>query len=146
MRRLYTILRLLGYAGGLLGMVLFVLGKQGGSGKAAAPWLPAASAPGANKADRSRDRSGPASPHAAPGRRGQGTAAATEHAPARRRSPWLPVPQDASAPALVDPAAAREAARYAEPIASRELILQVLAASDGPMDAGALARVLSVLR
>lgn len=31
MRRLYTILRLLGYAGGLLGMVLFVLGKQGGN-------------------------------------------------------------------------------------------------------------------
>ena len=35
----------------------------------------------------------------------------------------------------LDPHAAREAARYEEPIASREMILQMLAAADGPMDA-----------
>ena len=38
-----------------------------------------------------------------------------------------------------DPHARREAERYAEPIASREAILQVLASADGPIDADALA-------
>ena len=39
---------------------------------------------------------------------------------------------------------AAEARRYAQPIASREMILQVLAASDGPMDADALAEKLGL--
>jgi len=43
-----------------------------------------------------------------------------------------------------DPHAAREAQRYAQPIASREMILQVLAANDGPMDADALAQKLAL--
>ncbi|HET7126972.1 MAG TPA: ribonuclease R [Lysobacter sp.] len=43
-----------------------------------------------------------------------------------------------------DPHARREAERYAEPIASREMILQVLAASDGPMETDALARKLAL--
>ncbi|RZA16229.1 MAG: ribonuclease R, partial [Lysobacteraceae bacterium] len=43
-----------------------------------------------------------------------------------------------------DPHAAREAQRYAQPIASREMILQVLAASDGPLDADALAQKLAL--
>ena len=43
-----------------------------------------------------------------------------------------------------DPHAAREAARYEQPIASREMILQVLTASDGPMDADALAQKLAL--
>jgi ribonuclease R len=43
-----------------------------------------------------------------------------------------------------DPHAAREAQRYAQPIASREMILQVLAANDGPMDADALALKLAL--
>jgi ribonuclease R len=43
-----------------------------------------------------------------------------------------------------DPHAAREAQRYAQPIASREMILQVLAANDGPMDADALAQRLAL--
>src|SRR4249919_1235506 len=43
-----------------------------------------------------------------------------------------------------DPHAAREAARYEQPIASREMILQVLAANDGPMDADALADKLAL--
>jgi ribonuclease R len=38
-----------------------------------------------------------------------------------------------------DPHADREAQRYAEPIASREAILQLLGAAEGPMDADALA-------
>jgi ribonuclease R len=44
-----------------------------------------------------------------------------------------------------DPQAAREAGRYANPIASREAILDVLAAADGPMDAEALASRLGLL-
>ncbi|MCJ0825140.1 ribonuclease R [Luteimonas sp. 50] len=43
-----------------------------------------------------------------------------------------------------DPQAGREAARYQQPIASREMILQVLAAHDGPMDAQALAERLAL--
>lgn len=43
-----------------------------------------------------------------------------------------------------DPQAAREAQRYDQPIASREMILQVLAANDGPMDADALAQKLAL--
>ena len=43
-----------------------------------------------------------------------------------------------------DPHAAREAARYEQPIASREMILQVLTANDGPMDADALAQKLAL--
>jgi ribonuclease R len=43
-----------------------------------------------------------------------------------------------------DPHAAREAQRYEQPIASREMILQVLAAHDGPMDAEALASKLAL--
>ena len=43
---------------------------------------------------------------------------------------------------MQDPQAAREAARYEQPIASREMIVQLLAAADGPMDAGELAQKL----
>ncbi|WP_338064831.1 ribonuclease R [Thermomonas paludicola] len=43
-----------------------------------------------------------------------------------------------------DPHAQREAQRYANPIASREMILQVLAAHDGPMDEAELARKLAL--
>ncbi|NUS38402.1 MAG: ribonuclease R [Lysobacter sp.] len=49
-----------------------------------------------------------------------------------------------SAAPLHDPHAEREAARYEQPIASREMILAVLAASDGPMDADALAQRLAL--
>jgi len=45
---------------------------------------------------------------------------------------------------LQDPHAAREAARYADPIASREAILQRLSAADGPIDADALAAALDL--
>ena len=70
------------------------------------------------------------------GARGTG---ATKHdasaAPARRGGPR---------PSDHDPHAEREASRYERPIASREMILQVLAASDGPMDADALAQKLAL--
>ena len=55
--------------------------------------------------------------------------------PRRTRKP----PSNKAKPPTHDPHAAREAQRYDQPIASREMILQVLAAHDGPMDAVALA-------
>ncbi|WP_259304819.1 ribonuclease R [Thermomonas sp. S9] len=57
-----------------------------------------------------------------------------EPPPAGRRTP---VPAS-------DPHAQREAQRYAQPIASREMILQVLAAHEGPLDDTELARVLGL--
>ncbi len=45
---------------------------------------------------------------------------------------------------LHDPYAEREAARYEQPIASREMILGVLSAAEGPMEADALAAKLSL--
>ena len=71
-----------------------------------------------------------------------------------KRPPWMPEPAampagqrrqgpPPTAPAF-DPHAHREAQRYAQPIASREMILQVLAAQDGPMDDTALAGQLAL--
>ncbi len=72
---------------------------------------------------------------------------------AGKRPGWLPEPppsgagrrppRPASAPAA-DPHAHREAQRYEHPIASREMILQVLAANDGPMDDTELAHKLAL--
>jgi len=59
---------------------------------------------------------------------------------ARGAKPAQPNPQGG----YVDPYADREAARYEQPIASRETILQVLAAADGPMPAEALAEKLAL--
>jgi ribonuclease R len=89
--------------------------------------------PGASRAGRPKQAGGKGKPGAA-------------------QPPWMPEPaarRGARAPGPVappasDPHAGREAERYANPIASREMILQVLAASDGPMDAEALARALSL--
>ncbi len=70
--------------------------------------------------------------------------------------PWMPQATAMSAPRKTgrvdthptaprfDPHAQREAQRYEYPIASREMILQVLAAQDGPMDADALAQKLGL--
>ncbi|HEY4560002.1 MAG TPA: ribonuclease R, partial [Lysobacter sp.] len=44
----------------------------------------------------------------------------------------------------VDPQAAREAARYEKPIASREMILHLLAASDGPLPMDVIAEQLGI--
>ena len=46
----------------------------------------------------------------------------------------------AKAAGFVDPYAAREAERYAEPIASREAILELLADAEGPQTAEDLAQ------
>ncbi|MDI9240461.1 ribonuclease R [Lysobacter sp. LF1] len=70
---------------------------------------------------------------------------------APKRPGWLPEPppmpprgRAPSRTAFHDPHAAREAARYEQPIASREVILQMLMQSDGPMPAEALAERLGL--
>src|SRR5690348_12982871 len=111
-------------------------GKRGGRGKDSTgkPGKPAghSNKPGAARS-RKPAASGrppwmPESPSTAPSRGG--------HRP--QPSSRLPRQPDS------DPHARREAERYADPIASREMILQVLAASDGPMEADALARKLAL--
>ncbi len=79
-----------------------------------------------------------------------------KRSPAKRaKQPgWLPEPDprgkhgappsNNAGPPARDPHAAREAKRYDHPIASREMILQVLAAHDGPMDVEALAAKLDL--
>ena len=100
-----------------------------------------------------------------PSKRGQGRgkgagtvkgAGKTSGSPAKgagKRPGWMPeppaggpgrrAPRPTSAP-VADPHAHREAQRYEKPIASREMILQVLAAQDGPMDDQALAQKLEL--
>lgn len=75
---------------------------------------------------------------------------------AAKRPGWLPEapahfrgaapaarPPRTSAPHR-DPHAAREAQRYEQPIASREMLLRILEANDGPMDADGLAQKLAL--
>ncbi len=67
--------------------------------------------------------------------------------PSGARPPWMPEPPPAGRRTPVpaaDPHAQREAQRYAQPIASREMILQVLAAHEGPLDDTELARALGL--
>jgi ribonuclease R len=93
--------------------------KEGGKQRGNLPgWLPD---PGLARAMGARDTGAPKRDAAA--------------APARRGASRSPAH---------DPHAEREASRYERPIASREMILQVLAASDGPMDADALAQKLAL--
>ncbi|TAA11042.1 ribonuclease R [Pseudoxanthomonas winnipegensis] len=63
----------------------------------------------------------------------------------RPRGPRVVVPaQGAGHAGFVDPHAAREAERYAQPIASREVILGTLAASEGPLTAEEVAAKLDL--
>src|SRR5207342_1838740 len=99
-----------------------------------------------------RGKPGSKSPKAA----GSGTSAkpGPKHKAAKRPG-WMPEPPAhfRGAPAAKplrtsaphrDPHAAREAQRYEQPIASREMILGVIEAHDGPMDANALAQKLGL--
>jgi len=69
-----------------------------------------------------------------------------------KRPGWMPEPPRGPRPLRAapahsdgrDPYADREAARYEQPIASREMILQMLTAADGPMPAEALAEKLAL--
>jgi len=101
--------------------------KKGGAKPPAArpPWLPDNLQHGASKTPRKKAASGPASflPQV-PGPAVKGPAV--------------------KAPPYHDPYADREASRYEQPIASRELILQTLAAADGPMSAETLAEQLKL--
>ena len=54
--------------------------------------------------------------------------------PKKSLPPWMPQNlTDGAKPLIKDPYAHREAARYANPIASREMILGILVSSNGPM-------------
>ena len=83
-------------------------------------------------------KAGSAAPGAAP-RGAPRKGAAPPASPAPRKRPGF----DRHG-GLHDPHADREAQRYADPIASREAILQLLGAADGPMDADALAERLQL--
>lgn len=103
---------------------------------------------GSGRGSKTPGKSGPAkTPGAA-----RGNAASGGNA---KRAPWLPTvagpsrghrPSGPDAPGgdLRDPHADREAARYEQPIASREMILQLLTAADGPMTADDLAEKLAL--
>src|SRR5688572_15183795 len=105
--------------------------KRGGSRKSAAPF---------------ESRSGKSGKGGAP-KQGGGP----KHKAAQRPG-WMPAPLSGgrvpnAPPRPVphrDPNAAREAARYQQPIASREMLLRILEANDGPRDADALAQKLAL--
>jgi ribonuclease R len=106
--------------------------KKGGATKPAAARPAKGSEPGAaGKSGKSAKQGKPAPPPARPRRKPE--AAASTVPP--RRGPSGPA---ASARGR-DPHAEREALRYANPIASREAILALLAESDGPLDAEQIA-------
>lgn len=92
------------------------------------------------------------SKNAAPSRAGKpGKSAKGDAGKPAKRPGWMPEPPPATrgrGPArgasFHDPYAAREAARYEQPIASREVILQMLTQADGPMPAEALAERLGL--
>lgn len=93
------------------------------------------------------------SKNAAPSRAGKpGKSAKGDAGKPAKRPGWMPEPPPAPSrgrgPArgtsFHDPYAAREAARYEQPIASREVILQMLTQADGPMPAEALAERLGL--
>lgn len=92
------------------------------------PWMPeSAAAPATKPAAGGGRKPRPEAKAPAPGRRKPASAA-----------------QPARGGGFHDPYAAREAERYAEPIASREAILQLLDQCDGPQSVDELARLLKL--
>ena len=113
--------------------------RSGGKGASKMPpWMPeslSAPAPGARKQGGAKS----ASPKSA------GPQPGAHDNPSRPRGRRVPPPQverqamTADASGFQDPHAAREAERYADPIASREAILQLLEECDGPQTADEIA-------
>ena len=117
-----------------------------------------------SKKTPSRGKSGPKSParnsaSKSPGasRPGKPGGKGDARKPAAKRPGWMPEPPPAGfrppqragrsptpGSAFHDPHAEREAARYEQPIASREVILQMLVEADGPLPAEDLAQRLSL--
>ncbi|MFD0737787.1 ribonuclease R [Lysobacter koreensis] len=67
------------------------------------------------------------------------------HPTSPRARPLQPMPAAGAHPPGHDPYADREARRYEQPIASREMIVQLLAAADGPMAIEELAQKLALI-
>ncbi|TWI04894.1 ribonuclease R [Luteimonas cucumeris] len=119
---------------------------------------------GSGRGKTSSGKTGAGKPGAGPARSGKAGGGRTATAAkgtksAGQRPPWMPEPparsgagrppasgqRAGSTPGVFsDPQAAREAGRYENPIASREAILQLLAAADGPLSADALAEQLQL--
>src|SRR5690606_36934938 len=103
-----------------------------------------------NKRGGARKSSGKAGSPGKSGAPGKGAKPGGGKPGGKKKPGWMPdpPPRGARKPPLApihgdvskgDPYAEREAARYDQPIASREMILQLLVTSDGPLDGEALA-------
>ncbi|MDQ3617525.1 MAG: ribonuclease R [Pseudomonadota bacterium] len=112
---------------------------------------------GPSRGGKSSGNAGPSNPSAAKPRRSGNNQTAKGAKPPAKRPGWMPdLPAQGRAgkpspggtgPGRApshDPHAQREAARYEQPIASREMLLQLLAAADGPMPAEELAEKLAL--
>jgi len=119
--------------------------KASGSSKSGAPKSGAKSGKNPSGKAASAPRGGK------PGKPGKSTGPTGGGRKTPQRPGWMPEPlppahraRDGAASAFNDPYAAREAARYEQPIASREVILQMLVQADGPMLAEDLAQQLNL--
>jgi len=127
--------------------------KRGTGGKLP-PWMPesarAAAGDGQGRKAGKPGKAGkgpkPAAGTAKPARGGKPAAPARAGGGSRRTGPATAAAgrPRTGAPGFHDPQAAREAARYDNPIASREAILALLADSPGPLDAQAIAEALGL--
>jgi len=109
-----------------------------------------------NKRGGARKSSGKAGSPGKSGAPGKGAKPGGGKPGGKKKPGWMPdpPPRGARKPPLApihgdvskgDPYAEREAARYEQPIASREMILQLLVTSDGPLDGEALAEKLELI-
>lgn len=97
------------------------------------PWLPESLSP---SADDARGRASGRAKGAGKGAQGRGTS--------RRQGRPQGSPGDAAGGGIVDPQARREAARYANPIASREAILRFLEEAGEPLEVDRIAAALGL--
>lgn len=79
-----------------------------------------------------------------PAKRAKGKHGGRARGPGRGQSEATPVEGAAAATAVADPHAEREATRYDNPIASREAILALLDAADGPLGFAAIAAAIGI--
>ncbi|WP_425492459.1 ribonuclease R [Lysobacter changpingensis] len=106
---------------------------------------------GARPGAKSAAKSGKNASRKAPSHSGKPAKSAKSAGGGRKLPAWMPESpppvrraRGGAAPAFHDPYAAREAARYEQPIASREMILQLLVQADGPLSADDLAQRLDL--
>ena len=109
--------------------------RKAKGGGALPPWMPEGLA--------SQGKSKP--PRERTGKQGTGKSRGDDRHESQRASPpFLRETKSMPPPRLVDPHAGREAGRYEKPIASREAILSLLAASKGPQTVEHIAQALEI--